>query len=87
MDPLDLKENYIACIMCILTDWTPEQCFGYLEMCDKRKSTNITECDVLNMVHLKQKGHTYKEIGDLYGLSPGATRNRIMRFRQKRLCS
>ena len=31
--------------------------------------------------------HTYKEIGDLYGLSPGATRNRIMRFRQKRLCS
>jgi len=83
MESWELKDNYIACVMCILTGWTPEQCFDYLEKLERpRYNLNVTEDDVLNMVRLKQSGMTYREIGEIYGLSPDATYNRIRRFKK-----
>ena len=78
-----LVDNYVALMMCIFTGWEPEQCFIYLETLrrPKRKS-NIIEDDVLDMIRLKQNGMSYREIGEIYGLSPDAVYYRIKRSKK-----
>lgn len=85
MEAIELRDNYIAFAMSILTGWNPDQCFYYLETLRRPSSSLIiTEDDVLNMVRLRENGMMYKEIGELYGLSDQAVYYRIKRFKQRK---
>lgn len=75
-----MKENWCALCVCILRNVTPEQAFLLLEKNVKfTKNKNVTDEDIEHMIELR-KEKTFQEIGDLYGLNPGAVYTRIKRY-------
>lgn len=67
----------------LLTGWTPEQCFEFLDTLEKPAyNKTITDEDIRNMIRLKED-MTYKEIGEAYGLSESAAYKRIRRYKAK----
>lgn len=84
MEDVDLKDNYIALAMSILTGWTADQCFTYLDTMRRPiQNRNIAEKDIEHMVQLKQQGMTYRQIGEMFGLSSGAVFKRVKRYGQQ----
>ncbi|MDI3534799.1 MAG: hypothetical protein PWQ82_1164 [Thermosediminibacterales bacterium] len=73
--------NYYALMVAIFRKCTPEQAFELLEN-GKLKRMKLNNDDIAYMVELK-KELTYKEIGEMYGLSPDAVHNRIRRFKRQ----
>jgi len=69
---IDLKENYCALAVAILTQATPEKAFDLMENLPSRTKTNshshITRDDVDDMRRLKSEGLTYSQIGEIYNL-------------------
>lgn len=81
MTAIDLMPNYLALAICILTKRTPEMAFAFLDgENEKKKRRDITEQDIKDMIELK-KTMTYREIGELYGLTEGAVCNRIRYYK------
>ena len=73
-----LEYNYCALAICIITDWEPEKAFFKLE------NRKVNSDDVEMMVCLKET-MTYKQIGEIYGMSDGAAEKRINRYLKKRV--
>jgi len=77
-----VKENYYALLICILKPVTIEQGFDLLDgRITHRNNMAITNEDIEDMIRMKQKGMTYQQIGDLYGLSWDSVRRRIKRYK------
>lgn len=75
---LDLRYNIAAMYIAILRDdiATPEQAFAVIEDSEYK----LTNEDNWDMLKLKlTEGLTYKQIGEIYGISGAAAANRIRR--------
>lgn len=48
----------------------------------KKKYSKFTQDDVEYMENLKSEGYTYRQIGEVYGISRDAVRSRINRRKQ-----
>lgn len=74
-------ENYAALIISILRGTTPEQSFelynsgkvGVFRDPDKQNATEMTS--------LKAQGYTYKEIGEMFGISMGSVYKKMKRLK------
>lgn len=75
-------ENHYALIVAILKGCTPEQAFERLNT-GHNKTIKAKETEILEMIKLKSEGLTYKEIGEMYGLSDHATYRKIKRYNEK----
>lgn len=78
--PYPTQENYFALAVAILGSCPPETAFERLDKGKQRgfvARKDLTKDDDREMARLKKTGAFYREIGDLYGLSPGAVYNRI----------
>jgi hypothetical protein len=78
-----LKENYYALLICILKPITIETSFQMLNgIFPKRNHTDVHKDDVKDMIRMRQQGITYREIGEVYGMSDEAIYRRIKRFKE-----
>lgn len=83
-----MNENWYALIIAIKFPVTVEQSFqildkGSLIKNKGRKHLKLTDEELTVMVNLKDEGHTYKSIAEMYGMSWTAVSHRIKRFRKK----
>jgi hypothetical protein len=77
-----MDENWSALCISILKNIPPEQAFLLLEgnVQKKRKlNPTITDEDIEDMIRLRES-HTYREIGEMYGLEYHAVFKRIKRY-------
>lgn len=82
-----MKENYYALLICILKPITIEQGFDLMDgKFSKVQNTAIHKDDIEDMIRMKLRGMTYRDIGELYGLSEQAVYRRIKRFKEADLC-
>jgi DNA invertase Pin-like site-specific DNA recombinase len=78
-----LNESWCALFIAIYYNITPEQAFEtFWKGKVNRINRSLTKDDELEMTRLKQQGMTYKEIGDIYGISDHAVYKRI-KYRRK----
>lgn len=75
-----MKDNWYVLLICILKPVTVEKAFDLFEgVFPKVNNTAITLNDVEDMIKLKREGLTYRELGEMYGLSKDAVHKRIRR--------
>ncbi len=72
-----MEENYYALALAILKPVTPEQAFQIIS--GQKSKREITTSDIEKMIKMKSQGMTYKQIGEIYGLSAHAVYARIGR--------
>ena len=79
----EIRENWYALLIAILTGKTVESSFAVFEgwNWDLRHSWN--EAEVKRVNEMRKKGMTWNQIGDVYGMS-GAAVNRAIRYARKR---
>jgi len=80
----DVKLNYYALCICVLSEKSPEESFGILGFTSGKMKFDIN--DVEDIWRLK-KNHTWKQIGELYGTSADAIRRRVIRFQERQKVS
>jgi len=71
-----VEENYYALCICVLTERIPEEAFR--EMGLVKEKIKAKETDIDEVLRLK-KSLTWKEIGELYGVSSNAIQKRVKR--------
>ncbi|HBI73633.1 MAG TPA: hypothetical protein DEG06_05115 [Lachnospiraceae bacterium] len=78
-----MKENFYALLICILKpDYTIDMSLQVMiDGLFKKENTTIRKPDIEDMIRLKRE-MTYKEIGEIYGLSKQAVYRRIKRFKE-----
>lgn len=84
-----MDENWCALCVAILCNLTIEQAFDKMDNFRGKKSRNynnlITEEDSKDMT-IMRKTMTFREIGQIYGLSDAAVYRRIKRFKEEKSC-
>ena len=89
-----VRDNYYALCICVLTERIPEEAFIDMNLVSGKKtrrspSALISELsdqapdDVREMLRLR-KTHTWKQIGDMYGISDQAAYQRVNRCAKRR---
>ncbi len=73
---MDIYEGYYALIISIIADVTPEQAFEMYSSGNKPR-VKIDKQDEILMLSLKQKGHTNKAIGQLFGINEFTLSKRV----------
>lgn len=79
----DLRYNMAALCVAILNEnvATVEQAFNAIE--DKQRLSVYNEQDTIDMANMIEKGMTYQEVGDIYGLKRDTIFDRIKRYKKK----
>ncbi|WP_156779597.1 hypothetical protein [Desulforamulus reducens] len=81
----DIRFNYCALALCILTQYSVEGAIRYLSEGTVKlaeSKNEITEEDLLNMVRMKDT-MTYQQIGEIYGLTNKAVYHLIKSFQMR----
>ncbi|MDF2881707.1 MAG: hypothetical protein K0R54_2264 [Clostridiaceae bacterium] len=74
-----MDENWCAFYIAIMTNSTVEQAFTRWKGVNDYNNS-ISQDDVRDMIEMK-KTMTYKQIGEIYGITDGAVNKRIKRFK------
>lgn len=74
----DLRYNYFALVLAVYCQCPAEVAFNRLEN-PSYKRVSLEPDEVKAMIELKGQGKTYREIGELYGITADAAYNRIRR--------
>lgn len=79
----DLSYNITALCVAILNEniATSEQAFNAIE--DKQRIGVYNEQDTIDMANMIEKGMTYQEVGDIYGLGRDTIFGRVKRYKKK----
>ncbi len=90
MHSKDLLENYTALLIAIEKEVCQEEAFKILDIvADGKQISNrkfkvkLINEDMKDMIKLKNEGLTYKQIGEIYGISDHAVYRRIKRYKEK----
>ncbi|MBT9156996.1 MAG: hypothetical protein DDT37_02001 [Firmicutes bacterium] len=79
----NMTEGYLALVVSIIVSCTPEVAFGRLDSSEPKSVKHPTTPDELADMHkLKCSGMTYRELAEMYGLSPYTIYGRL---RQRRI--
>jgi hypothetical protein len=71
--------NFYALAVSIITGCSPEQAFYLLETGHKMKDPNYFADELADMASLRGKGVTWREIGEIFGISRNAAFKRMHR--------
>lgn len=74
-----MNEGYYALLISILRHCTPEQAFELLNNGTRKRWCKGNKRIIRHMVKLKEQGKTYREIGEMYGISKDAAYQHIRR--------
>lgn len=80
-----MKENWYALCISILSNLEPDQAFELFYANKQRKqrqSNSLTDADTQEMIRLRET-KTYKEIGEIFGITDKVVYARIKRFKSK----
>jgi len=79
-----VKINYYALVVSILTTCIPETAFERLQS-DKpgNVSNQITDADYDDMLKLRKEGLVYRELGEIYCMNPSIIHRYLKRFKKK----
>lgn len=72
----EMKLNYYALCVCVLSGKIPEEAFRVMGLVSVKRK--FEEPDVADLLKFKE-GHTWKQVGELYGIGADAVRRRVMR--------
>lgn len=75
-----MDENWGSFCLAILTNCTVEQAFARWEGINDYNNS-ITQDDVKDMMQMR-KSMTYRQIGEIYGISDSAVYKRLKRFKE-----
>lgn len=80
---MDLSYNIAALCIAILRDdiATPEQAFAILEKREVKTAYNHEDTE--DMIKMRYQGLSYKEIGEIYGISKDAAYWKIRRYKER----
>jgi len=79
-----MQDNWYALVIAILFNQPPETAFQILEDGTRNLHySKLTELDTLDMIKFREEGFTYKEIGEMYGISESAAHKRISYLKKK----
>ena len=84
------QENYCALCICVLTDKIPEEAFIDMNLVSRKKTRHSPLAQVYNLTDLVPDGvremvalrktHTWKEIGNMFGISDKAAYQRVKKW-------
>jgi DNA-directed RNA polymerase specialized sigma24 family protein len=78
-----MQDNWYALVIAILFKQPPETAFQILEEGERNMNySKLTELDTLDMIKFREEGITYREIGEMYGISESAAYKRIMYYKK-----
>jgi DNA-directed RNA polymerase specialized sigma subunit len=77
-----MEENYYALVLAILTGCTPEEAFEWLDKGYKHRTRQRSKDISIEVLRLRYKGLTNKEIGEILGLSEHAVSKRYNRAKK-----
>lgn len=79
---LDLRYNISALTIAICSEkyMLPEEVFSIIE----NKKININDEDMRDMLAMRDKGMTYRKIGEIYGIDQHAAHGRVRRYKDKK---
>lgn len=81
---MKMEENWRAFYIATQREVTPEQAFElYRNGKLGRSNRTISQDEVIDMISFKANGMTYKEIGNMYGLTLTAVYQRIRYYKKK----
>ncbi|TGE36860.1 hypothetical protein E4K67_17320 [Desulfosporosinus fructosivorans] len=80
----EVKLNYYALCICVLSERIPEEAFRIMGVADEPMRFKHTDVEDIWML---KKNHTWKQIGERYGTSADAIRRRVIRFQERQKIS
>jgi len=75
-----VKLNYYALCICVTSERIPEEAFRIMEIAPE--PTRFQDNDIAAILEYK-KNHTWKQLGEMYGISAHAVRKRVIRFQER----
>jgi hypothetical protein len=75
-----VKLNYYALCICVTSERIPEEAFRIMEIAPA--PVKFQDDDIDAILEFK-KSHTWKQLGEMYGISVHAVRKRVMRFQER----
>jgi len=80
----EVKLNYYALCACVLSERIPEEAFRVMGLLSVKRK--FEEPDVDDLLWFK-KDHTWKQVGERYGVSGDAIRRRVVRLLERQKIS
>jgi len=77
-----LNENWYALCIAIILKTPPETSFQLLGVGKKRSMSVLNFDDTIDMINFKSEGLTYKQIGEMYGISESAACKRMSYYKK-----
>ena len=74
----EVKLNYYALCVCVLSERIPEEAFRVMGLSLVTKRKRFEEPDIADLMKSKE-GHSWRQVGALYGMGADAVRRRVMR--------
>lgn len=83
-----MRDNWWALMLCILKNITPDCAMNIFQVFSsgskqKKVLKYVSRENITAMCSMKEKGYTYKQIGELYGISADAAQKRMRRGKEK----
>ena len=78
-----MNENYYALAVAIINGCTPEHAFEMLDTGHITKKYDKDQSEAAEMAAIKAQGLTYKQIGEIFGISDQAAYRRIRRYKER----
>lgn len=81
----ELRYNIAALAIAMIREdiYSAEDAFKILESKKKETCKKVDAEDIKEMIGLKKQGMTYKQIGELFGMSKHAVYKRIKKYKEK----
>ncbi len=80
-----MEDNWYALVVAILFNQPPETAFQILEDGTRNLHySKLTELDTIDMIKFREEGTTYREIGEMYGISESAACKRMSYYKNKK---
>lgn len=77
-----MNENWCALCIAIILKTPPETAFQILDIGQRNRKSVLDFDDTRYMIKLKSEGLTYKQIGDMYGISDTAVCKRMSYYKK-----
>ncbi|MDD4528241.1 MAG: AsnC family protein [Candidatus Margulisbacteria bacterium] len=77
-----MEDNWYALVVAILLKVPPETSFKMLNEGSRKVSSALNDNDTLDMLKYREDGITFKEIGEMYGISESAAYRRMKYYKE-----
>ena len=79
-----MEDNWYALVVAILLKVPPETSFKILNEGRTSGNSVLNDNDTIDMIKFREEGTTYREIGEMYGISESAACKRMSYYKNKK---